>query len=702
MAEPDTLRTVAQEAVARVEGAPAPKDRTNHGKQVAAALRAEADRDVFTTLQIAAGEQVSPAILQANIDVAIGTIKADGSMERSVPPYSVRYARAGEAVKNIEAYFDDKLTFEAFASSSEGTRIIDNTGSFLMRHPALSEYFANIKNPTQRANAAKALARQYLQNPFAREKIREAVTGSQLNKGDVANEYSEAARKRDALAVKATALEAKIKKLEGDSTTKGEIDTMGDRRREFDRISNPGSGTPKPGKEFGLIQTRLGEIAGLNTDITAINSDLQKLQQQETNLQSERRRMQKMVDDGKVPTRDPAVIDGEIATKQGDIAGKLKDKSSKEGEKATKEAEIKAIEEDRRQLDEKINQKIEELKVLKGELSGIKNEHGEIVVKLARLEAGKGRSEELAVAELENVFKKGIEQELISRLERAKEAADKALEDSASKAKDVDEKQYKELRAKRHKDANGKVDGASINKDFDAMMKNSTEYHIVQDPANPNKVIITEMPAGGWATPPAGNEVYYLTGPEFSMLQMMNDTSEFGGKFMLGKLKDAEWMQSESQDFLAQTLQDKMYASRSWLQRRNNGVKKLSSAEITKIQNSTWGVGMLERALEQNKAHIEELERVMNGGSLKGEVLRGPGTWKEKIGRMNKSQLALLILALTAGGIMLGPVAYGLGTGAAEFLATPAAAAAITTAKVGGGLAGAGLGAAAVRSRKTY
>jgi hypothetical protein len=69
---------------------------------------------------------------------------------------------------------------------------------------------------------------------------------------------------------------------------------------------------------------------------------------------------------------------------------------------------------------------------------------------------------------------------------------------------------------------------------------------------------------------------------------------------------------------------------------------------------------------------------------------------------MNKSQLALLILALTAGGIMLGPVAYGLGTGAAEFLATPAAAAAITTAKVGGGLAGAGLGAAAVRSRKTY
>lgn len=159
---------------------------------------------------------MSPAILQANINVAIGIIDKDGKVERSAPPYSVRYARAGEAVENIKAYFDDKLTFEAFASSSEGTRIIDNTGSFLMRHPALSEYFANIKDPARRVDAAKALARQYLQNPFAREKIREAVTGSQLNKGDVADEYSEAARKRDALAVKATALEAKIKKLEGD------------------------------------------------------------------------------------------------------------------------------------------------------------------------------------------------------------------------------------------------------------------------------------------------------------------------------------------------------------------------------------------------------------------------------------------------------------------------------------------------------
>lgn len=702
----DTLREVAQEAVARVEGAPDPNKITDHGMQVAGILKAEADKDVFTTLQIAAGEQVSPAILRANIDVSIGILKADGTIDATGPGYAERLTRAKEAVGRVEKYFDDQLPFEKFAASPEGKAVVKTTTNFLITHPALSEYFANFTTAADRTNAAKALAEKYLQDPFARERVRQALLETQINKGEVADEYSEVARKKDALAAKVVALEAKIKKLEGDLAATppvvGEIETMGKRRREFDRYADPAATPPVAGTEFALSQTRVTEVAGLSSDIAALDADLRTLRSQETTLQNERRRMQKIFDASGAPARDPSEVDIDITAKQTEITSKLTEKSTKEGEKATKEAEIKAIEEDRKQLDEKIKEKIQEAKALKDELSGTKNERDEQILKLTKLEAGKGRAEELAVSELENVFKKGIEQELMERLERAKEAADKALEESAEKSKDIDEKQYRELRAKRHKTPDGKVDGKSINEDFTAMMTESTEYHIIQDPTNPNKVILTAMPAGGWPATggPARNEVYYLTGPELAIVRMMNSTDEFGGGFILGKLKDAEWLQTESQDFLAQTLQDKMYASRGWLQRRRTGVKRLSTTEVIKIKNSTWGKNMLEQALEQNKEHVKEMDDVM-----KSDILQGPGSWKEKIGRMSNKQIALLILGLTAGGALLGPIAWpaiaAIPITAAGIKSSLVSAAVAGGSTAGGAAIGAGAGAAAAAAGRS-
>jgi hypothetical protein len=273
----------------------------------------------------------------------------------------------------------------------------------------------------------------------------------------------------------------------------------------------------------------------------------------------------------------------------------------------------------------------------------------------------------------------------MDRLDRAKAAADKAMEESAANEKDIDEKQYLELRAKRHKTADGKIDGKAIKEDFAAMKKDSTEYHVIQDPADKNKVLIVEMPANGWPATggPSGSEKYYLTGPEFAMLQMMNNTNEFGGGFMLGKLKDAEWMKQQSQDFASQVLREKMYASRGWLRRRQTGVKRLTSAEIVKIKNSTWGGQMLENALEANKTKAAELDK-----ALGSELLTGPGSWREKLGKLSNKQIGLLVLLLGTSGALLAPaLTFGALGSAGSALGT-----ALGSSSTAGAIAGGGAG----------
>ena len=647
----DTLREVAQEAVARVEGAPVPTSRTGHGEQVATALRAEADKDVFTTLQIAAGEQVSPAIIRANIDVSIGILGSDGKIDRTPAGslYEKRYNRAEAAVKRAEKYFDDQKNFTEFSATTEGKKVIASTGKFLMTHPALSEYFA-IVPAAGRVDAAKALAEKYLQDPYAREKIRQSLLESQLNKGDVADEYSETEAKRAEMDAKSKSLEATIKQLEA------EAKLLKARRGEYDRTPDLRNPT-RIGTEFTAIAGLQATIATQEGIVAAKTSQIRTTQAAVATLRSQ------YTATDKSDTTARATIQGEIATKNGEITAAQGDLDAAAQAIATEQKKIDAHIADKKVYDDKIEALAQKIKTAKEDKQKMSDELRELTMKRARLEAGKGRAEELAVAELENIFKKGVEEELMERLNKAKEVADKALEESAEKAKDIDEKQYRELRAKRHKTDDGKIDGPAIKEDFTGMMRTSTEYYITADPANPNKVIVSaKNPDGTWAaitpgatvpTTPAGSSTFYLTGPEFAMIQMMNNTSEFGNGFILGKLKDSEWMQAESQDFATQVLREKMYASRGMLQRKRTGVKRLGSSEIAKIKNSTWGVGLLEKALEQNREHVKEMDAVM-----KSDILQGPGSWKEKIGRMSNKQIALLILGLTAGGALLGPIAW--------------------------------------------
>ncbi len=682
----DTLREVAQEAVAKVEGAPPPNKITDHGAQVAGVLKAEADKDVFTTLQIAAGEQVSPAILRANLDVSIGILQKDGSIDHTGVGYQGRYDRAVDAIKRVETYFSDQLDFADFLATTEGQNVVTSTGKFLMTHPALTEYFALV--PTgDRVTAAKALAEKYLQDPYAREKVRQALLESAINRGEVADEFSE-------IQVKATSLKDKSTKLTSDiSAIEAEIVVIKKRRAEFDK--NPDLTKPKTlGTEYKDIEaarTKIAAheavIAGHRASIATLTSEVQKSERQWTNLKGD---------------PDRTRVAGEIDDKNDKIKEFMEKIADEERKKAAEQMKVDAGRGEREDLDDKLRIKLEELQKLKDDKKATDDELAEITIKKTRLEAGKARTEELAVSELENVFKKGIEQELMERLDRAKAAADKAMEESAERAKDVDEKQYLELRAKRHKTKDGKIDGKAINEDFVAMKKDSTEYRIEQHPTNPNEVVITEMPPSGWGTtPPPGNEVYYLTGPEFAIIQMMNKTKEFGGKFILGKLKDAEWMKAESQDFATQVLREKMYASRGFFQRRATGVKRLNSSEIAKIKNSTWGSGLLEKALQDNADHVKDMDALM-----KSDVLQGPGSWKEKIGRLSNKQIALLILALTTGGALLGPVAWagltatGSAIGAASLASIATGAKAVGPTVGGAALAG-GAAAGAARAGRS-
>lgn len=642
----DTLREVAQEAVARIEGAPVPTSRTGHGEQVATALKAEADKDVFTALQIAAGEQVSPAILRTNLNVSIGILRASGAVER--PPasaYLARHGRGEAAIAKAESYFTDR-SFAEFKTSTEGPLVIESTGRFLMSHPALTEYFDNIPVTADKLNAAKALAEKFLQDPFAREKVRQALLDSAINKGEVADEFSEVERKIDAATAKVAALDAKIKRLEGDPAagTPGEIETYSKRRREFDRFSVPGTA----GTEFDLSQRRTAEVAVLKSTILGIDSTIQSLRNDERALQAELKVAQRP--SPPAGSRLPADILNDITNKQGDITTQLTSRQNAESERATKEAEIKAIEDEKKQIDDKIREKQQELSTLKGELTSAKNEQGEQTLKRAKMEAAKARSEEMAVSELENVFKKGVEQELMERLNKAKDAADKAMGESADKATETDEKKYLELRAKRHKTPEGKIDGKAINEDFSDMKRDSSEYRVVRRRGNPNRVFLTERPRAGWSKRVPKNEIFYLTGPEFAMVRMMSKTEEFGGDFIMSKLKDAEWMKTQSEDFAAQVLREKMYASRGWLKRTRTGVKRLTSSEIVKIKNSTWGSSILEQSLEASKEHAKEID-----AALGGELLSGPGSWREKIGKMSNKKLALLIAVLATSGALLLP-----------------------------------------------
>ncbi len=684
----DTLREIAQEAVAKTERSTF-NYRTTHGEQVAQALKAEADKDVFTSLQIAAGEQISPAILRANLNVSVGILRANGNVDRPAgTDYLARHTRAEEAISRAESYFNDQQTFAEFKASTEGPLVIESTGRFLMSHPALSEYFANIPNAGQKLNAAKSLAEKYLQDPFAREKVRQALLDSAINKGEVADEFSEVERKIDAATAKVAALEAKIKRLEGDAAatppTIGEIETNNRRRREFDRFAT--TTPPRAGTEFALSQTRTAEVAVLKSTIVGIDSTLQALRNDERALQAELKVAQRP--SPPATSRATADILTDIAAKQGDIATQLTSRQTAESERATKEAEIKAIEDEKKQLDDRIREKQQELSTLKGELTSAKNEESEQRLKHAKMEAAKARSEEMAVSELENIFKKGVEQELMERLNKAKDATDTALEKAADQAKGVDEKKYLELRAKRHKTAEGKIDGKAINEDFTDMKRDSAEYRIERRPGNPNRVFISQRPRAGWGTtPPPANEIFYLTGPEFAIARMMSRTDEFGGDFIMSKLRDPEWMKTQSEDFAAQVLREKMYASRGWLRRVKTGVKRLTSTEIVKIKNSTWGSSILEQSLEASKAHAKEID-----AALGGELLSGPGSWREKIGKMSNKKLALLIAVLATSGALLVPhiTLAGLGTAASNIsghisagAATGAAAGAATGLAIG-------------------
>ncbi|KXK11193.1 MAG: hypothetical protein UZ22_OP11002000397 [Microgenomates bacterium OLB23] len=700
----DTLREIAQEAVARAESSTVPV-RKEHAKKVAATLRAEADEDVFTGLEIAAGEQVSIDILRANLDVSIGILRDNGSIDRllgATPPsgYETRFNRASTILDAVKEYFDDQKSFAEFKATTEGQQVIKQTGKFLSTHPALAEYFVAIIDPRQRVNAAKALAEQYLQDPFAREKIKQALLESAINKGEVADEYSEVARKRDALAAKVAKLEAELKKLEGDATAHppvvGEVDVLKARRREFDRNIDPSKKTAVEGKEFKAIQDKKKEMASIDGEILIIDGKLKFLQEEVSFFDAEMRDAKRK---GFKGTRSEADIIKDINGRKLLIESELKNKSGKLVDKSVRQAAIDAIEADQKRLDDEIKQKLEDLKQAKEALSSARSEQGEQILMLKKLEAAKGRAEEIAVSELENIFKKGVEQELMERLDKAKAAADKALEESAAKAKDIDEKQYRELRAKRHKTVEGKIDGVAINEDFTDMMRPSAEYYIVKNDDNTVHISRKDDATGVWfavtsgTTPPAatppGSDTYYLTGPEVAIINMMNRTREFGSDYMLGKLKDAGWLQAEGQSLAAQTLQDKMYASRGWLQRRRTGVRRLTTNEIIKIKNSTWGQGILEQALETNKQHIKELDDL-----LKSDVLKGPGSWREKIGRLSNKQLALLILGLSAGGVFMASAAAGTMlsglTTAAINVPTASYAGALGGAAVGAGVAGAG------------
>jgi len=645
----DTLREVAQEAVARVEGAPVPTSRTGHGEQVATALKAEADIDVFTALQIAAGEQVSPAILRTNLNVSIGILRASGAVERPAgSDYLARHGRGEAAIANAESYFSDR-SFAEFKGSPEGPVVIESTGRFLMSHPALSEYFTNIADPADKLNAAKALAEKFLQDPFAREKVRQALLDSAINKGEVTDEYSEVDRKRIALEAKILELQAKQTRLEGVPPALGEIGTLKAKRREFDRFSD--DARTAAGVEFTALQTSRGQLAviesdirGVDGDITAARTAIQSLRTEMAALQQGRRNA------AFAPVRDESVVAGDIAAKEGFIVTKMSEKNGHEVLKAAKQAEIDAIEAEKKQMEEDIKKKEEELKETKLNATIAKNERDEQLLKLAKMEAAKARSEEMAVSELENVFKKGVEQELMERLNKAKDAADKAMGESADKATETDEKKYLELRAKRHKTPEGKIDGKAINEDFSDMKRDSSEYRVVRRRGNPNRVFLTERPRAGWSKRVPKNEIFYLTGPEFAMVRMMSKTEEFGGDFIMSKLKDAEWMKTQSEDFAAQVLREKMYASRGWLKRTRTGVKRLTSSEIVKIKNSTWGSSILEQSLEASKEHAKEID-----AALGGELLSGPGSWREKIGKMSNKKLALLIAVLATSGALLLP-----------------------------------------------
>ncbi|MBI2641006.1 hypothetical protein HYW87_00195 [Candidatus Roizmanbacteria bacterium] len=557
-------------------------------------------------LNIAAGRVIDKDSQERAANENIGLRKADGTKDRPDPSDAKDRYDTSVARQVLHEKFD-RVGYEGL-NTGEQTVIKKQVKVAILNHPALRDYF--IARGAAADGEAATMAERYLKNPQYRARVKALV----VERGEIILEDKASAAEIERVRLEKEKTDLAAEKTKAEKAKTDAENDLKEHNPVVDDASAPGG--KRAGKIFEQINSLRTEAATKNAEVKKLQADRQDLTEDLNDLKQDLN-LRKAIDQGRVKATslvvtppDETTLKGEMKKVQGGIT-----KADADILSAQKEAELKTRQADSYETDrQRLTQELKDAKTKLDQIEEqIKTNDKDLTTKTAQantLKAEKERLEKEYVKGIQDIFADAGRERVDALMKESAKQASELMQAEATKETDARKKRLDEHLARRWLDAKNNFDKTRITSDRAELMKPAADIAI-------------------------DGETFYLNGAEQALVVALRG-SGFTEPQIREMMKDTAFVSTNSATVAQEIL------TYSFL------TGGLSQKDVIAIAKSTWGKGMVDKALTGRDDLRKAVDTALGKGAIK---------WSESVFEQIKHNwkwLFLILAILAAVGIFAG------------------------------------------------
>lgn len=591
----------AQEAVARRPGRVA----GSVEDQVVVSLQ---NKNADEALNMAAGRTLDFPAIRKLVDSNLGYKDAAGNQVQNAREAAMK-ARADAMVDIYDRYLNT-ADYNALAPADK-TALVNAVSGALLSEPGMSSYFASM-TPANAAIEARRMAGEYLRDPAFRGKVKELLT----QKADITKPLPDQVSKVKAESDAANAEEARLRAEK--ATLDGNVAAKQAQMNQYIDYRNPAPPPPLlRGAQLTALETARANVATAEGQIQNIERNIiPNHERQLAKFQEELNIAMQVAANPALaaamgPQRpivqiraDITARDGLINTQRAILAGHINTRE-------TNNAQITTITEAKTRVENELNKLEADKKKMDTDYAKAQKDQTDKNREFTRLQAEKQLQEENFVASIGEILGDAVADRVKGELSAAR-AKVKELDQKAAEGQvDKDRKPLQELMAERNFDAKGNPDRTQIQQDWNVLMAPVRTY-VINDGAGNNVTL-------------------QLNGQDQALYRYLLATPGLTPADRFRLMQDKKFIEEMGPKVAEKIVVDKLLGG--------GGITK---AEVIRIQRSSWGAGMVDRAITNRDAIKKAVDNAAGKGALDWK-----GNLAEQLKKLDwkKFMLILLIIA---------------------------------------------------------